>query len=34
MEQILHDDRLILQLIESLTRVEKKLDDMLEKMEK
>ena len=34
MEQISHDDRLILQLIERLTRVETKLDTMLETLEK
>ena len=34
MEQILHDDRLILQLIERLTRVETKLDTMLVTLEK
>ena len=34
MEQILHDDRLILQLIERLTRVETKLDTMLGTLEK
>lgn len=34
MEQVLHDDRLILQLIERLTRVETKLDTMLGALEK
>ena len=34
MEQISHDDRLILQLIERLTRVETKLDTMLGTLEK
>lgn len=34
MEQISHDDRLILQLIERLTRVETKLDTMLVTLEK
>lgn len=34
MEQIAHDDRLILQLIERLTRVETKLDTMLGALEK
>ena len=34
MEQISHDDRLILQLIERLTRVETKLDTMLGALEK
>ena len=34
MEQISHDDRLILQLIERLTRVETKLDTMLVALEK
>lgn len=34
MEQVLHDDRLILQLIERLTRVETKLDTMLVTLEK
>lgn len=34
MEQIAHDDRLILQLIERLTRVETKLDTMLVALEK
>lgn len=34
MEQIAHDDRLILQLIERLTRVETKLDTMLGSLEK
>lgn len=33
MEQISHDDRLILQLIERLTRVETKLDTMLGTLE-
>ena len=34
MEQISHDDRLILQLIERLTRVETKLDTMMEVLER
>ena len=34
MEQISHDDRLILQLIERLTRVKTKLDTMLVTLEK
>lgn len=34
MKQISHDDRLILQLIERLTRVETKLDTMLVTLEK
>lgn len=34
MDQISHDDRLILQLIERLTRVETKLDTMLGALEK
>lgn len=34
MDQISHDDRMILQLIERLTRVETKLDTMLGALEK
>lgn len=34
MEPISHDDRLILQLIERLTRVETKLDTMMEVLER